>query len=513
MADPTAQPSPFNSAGISGIQRFGAWSRVYDEFLRELQGPTGMKLYREAIDNCPVIGAMLFAVQHLSRNVTFRIEPAKGVGVDPQLAAKVAARVEGALFEDMEYTWPDQLSEILTMIPYGWALCEVTYKKCRGTDPTAAPFWQPIEGKATDGPTGQGAPTPAFTPSKFNDGWIGWKSWGLRSQDTLFMWEWSEDSRALVMQQMAPPDYRLRRIPLSKSLLFRTQVSKNSPEGKSSIRNAIPSYIFRKNIQTIEAIGIERDLAGYPVIQMADPDKAAGRLPPDVWNDKDPEMVQLLANMKRIVRSVRRDEQEGMVLPWWAKFSLMSSSSSRAFDTNAIINRYDQRISVVMLADFIMLGHEAVGSKALASTKSSLFTSALNSFLANISAIVNRFAIPQMLQLNGVPLELAPTLTHGDAENVPIEALGNYIGQLAKAGMPLFPDADLEEALLESAKLPTSGVTDAAVDPLTDDTGQLDAPQDASTDPQPDVAAEGAQAKIARAAILAMARQRAGARR
>jgi hypothetical protein len=165
-----------------------------------------------------------------------------------------------------------------------------------------------------------------------------------------------------------------------------------------------------------------------------------------------------------------------------------------------------------MLADFILLGHDAVGSKALASTKSSLFTTALNSFLANISAIVNRFAIPQMLQLNGVPLELAPTLTHGDAENVPIEALGAYIGQLAKAGMPLFPDADLEEALLESAKLPTSGVTDAAVDSLTDDTDQLDAPRDASTNPQPDVAAEGAQTKIARAAIVAMARQRAGKR-
>jgi hypothetical protein len=492
MADETATPAtaPFTDLGISGIPRYGSVSRVYDEFLRQLQGPQGMKLYREAIDNCPIVGAFLFALQHLSKNVTFRVDPAADPTVDRRLAAQVAERVAGALFDDLDVPWPDQLSEILSMVPYGWALCELTYKRCLGPTPPqqTSPFLPP---PVLPGPWGQGADAEPFTPSKFTDGWISWKSWGLRAQDTLHMWEWNADSKATVMQQMAPPDYRVRRIPLSKALLFRAQINKANPEGRSVIRNAIPSYLYRKNIQNIEAIGIERDLAGYPVFQVKEPDQAKGLMPPDVWNTKDPQMLLLRGQIEGMARKIKNDEQAGLFLPYWLQFTLASTNGRRNFDTNAIIARYDQRIAMVMLADFILLGHDAVGSKALASTKSSLFTTALNSFLESACAVVNRFAIPQLLALNGVPPALAPTLQHGDAENVPIEAIGNYIGQLAKAGMPLFPNADLEEALLDAAKLPTSGVSDPGERPFEEDPSGLDTLADGEDPPAPQPAAAG----------------------
>lgn len=466
--------TPFYEIGISGIPRYGAISRVYDEFQRELQGPHGMKLYREAIDNCPIIGAFLFALQHLSRDVEFRVEPASGANVDSQLAGKVADRVKGALFDDLEYSWPDQLSEILSMVPFGWALCELTYKRCQGMTPPQQP--NPYQAPPLlAGETGQGPQEPDFTPSKFSDGWLAWKNWGLRAQDTLHMWEWDDRSRPLVMQQMAPPDYKVRRIPLSKALLFRAQVNKSSPEGKSVIRNAMPSYLYRKNIQNIEGIGIERDLAGYPVFTVIEPDTQKGIAPPDLWNTSDAKMVALLAQIQNMARSIRNDEQAGLVLPWWLKFTLASTGSRRMFDTNSVIERYDQRIAMVMLADFIMLGHGSVGSKSLASTKASLFTTALNSFLASIAGTINRVAIPQLMKLNGVPDELAPTVDHGDAEDVPLEALGNYIGALAKAGMPLFPNADLEKALLSAAKLPDAGVFDAEEE-YSEDLDTLDEP-------------------------------------
>src|SRR5260370_41908296 len=101
--------SPFIELGITGITRYGGVSRGYEEFLKELQGPAGMKLYREQKDNCPITGAFLFAAQHLARRTTFRLDPAN----DSNAAMKVAARVRGAIFDDMQTTWPDQLSEIL----------------------------------------------------------------------------------------------------------------------------------------------------------------------------------------------------------------------------------------------------------------------------------------------------------------------------------------------------------------------------------------------------------------
>lgn len=471
-----AQTAGFDTRelGISGVIRYGAISRVYEEFLRELQGPQGMKLYREAIDNDPIIGAVLFAIQYLCRSVTFRIEPSV-TAVDSVRALAVAARVKGALFDDLEVPWPDQLSEILTMAPYGWALHEIVFKKCAGGSPDGVYGGQPL---SPGGPTGQGIVPPTFAPSRFNDGFIGWRSWGLRAQDTLFMWEWDAQSRAVAMQQMAPPDYRIRRIPVAKCLLFRTQIAKQNPEGRSIIRNAIPSYLIKKNLQIVEAMGIERDLAGYPVITTVEPNIANGVMPPDLWNPNDTAMVSLLASIQKMVKAVRRDEQEGMVLPWWLKFSLITSGGSRAFDTSKIISRYDKNMAISVLADFIMLGHESVGSKALASTKASIFTAALSALLDSICAVINRFAIPQLLRINGIPAEYAPTLNHGNPENIPLEALGGYIKSLAVAGMPLFPNMELQEALLQAAKMPTAGVarTPAQNALMGDDEGRMEDP-------------------------------------
>ena len=74
---------------------------------------------------------------------------------------------------------------------------------------------------------------------------------------------------------------------------------------------------------------------------------------------------------KKMVRGVRRDENEGLVLPTQYDpdtkqplfdFELMSSGGTRQFDTNSIISRYEQRILMSVLADFILVGHEDTGS-------------------------------------------------------------------------------------------------------------------------------------------------------
>lgn len=450
------QAMGFGSYGISGLTRYGTISRVYEEFLRELQGPQGMRNYREMLDNDPIVGAIMFAAQHLCRKVSFKFKPAN----DSNKAKEIADFMGGAIFDDMESTWPDTLSEILTMLPFGWALMEFRMKRRLGMGPLRL---EPDPLGTNQAPGGVGTLVSDFAPSRFEDGQIGFRSWSLRSQETLFMWEFDEDSNATIMQQMAPPDYRIRRIPLTKSLLFRTQVSKNNPEGRSILRNAWVSYYMKKNLQVFEGIGVERDLAGYPMIQIEKPDIAKGQVVPDIWNPNDPAMVSLLTNMQRIVRSVRRDEQEGIVMPWWAEFSLVSTGSRRSFDTNEIIGRYDQRIAMSMMADFIMLGHEAVGSKALAATKISLFTSALSSFLDTGAAVVDRRAVPVLMRFNGWPMELSPTLEHGDVESVNLQDLGEFISKIAGTGFNPLATPEAQRAVMGAAKLPPEGISEAQV--------------------------------------------------
>ncbi len=455
----------FDAYGISGLTRYGAVSRVYEEFLRELQGPQGMKSYREMIDNDPICGAILFAANHLCRKVRFQFKAAD----DSNQAQWIAAKIGGMLFDDLDSTWPDTLSEILTMLGFGWSLLEFTTKRRLGMVDQSAPSTLLPPDQNTIG--GEGYKVSSFSPSRFNDGLIGFRALSLRSQETLFMWEFDDESNPIVMQQMAPPDYRIRRIPLSKALLFRTQVAKNNPEGRSLLRNAWTSYYFKKNLQIFEGIGIERDLAGYPMIQIEAPDLNKGQAPPDIWNPKDANASALLNQLKKIVRSVRRDEQEGLVLPWWAKFSLVSTGSRRSFDTNAIIARYDQRMSMSVMADFIMLGHEAVGSKALAATKISLFTASLSSFLDTVCAVINRKAVTLLMDFNGWPQELAPSMIHGDVESVSLEELGNFISKIAGVGFNPLMNPDAQRAVMELAKLPTTGIPNT----MASSTGAADA--------------------------------------
>lgn len=77
-------------------------------------------------------------------------------------------------------------------------------------------------------------------------------------------------------------------------MLFRTESVKDNPEGRSILRNAYRSWYFKRRIQEIEAIGIERDLAGLPVIH------APERL--EIWDSQDPDMVKINAALITMVK-------------------------------------------------------------------------------------------------------------------------------------------------------------------------------------------------------------------
>jgi hypothetical protein len=132
---------------------------------------------------------------------------------------------------------------------------------------------------------------------------------------------------------------------------------------------------------------------------------------------------------------------------------LLSSGGSRQFDTDKVIQRYDQRISMSVLSDFILLGHEQVGSFALGSQKMDLWTMSVEAIAKSIAEVMNQYAIPRLLKLNGMNTELAPFLTYGEVSSVDLNELSNYVQKLIGAGV-ITPDADLEAYLREQASLP-----------------------------------------------------------
>lgn len=232
-------------------------------------------------------------------------------------------------------------------------------------------------------------------------------------------------------------------IPIEKSLHFVTKSTKSNPEGKSILRGAYRPWYFKKRIQEIEGIGIERDLAGFPVLTG----------PTDLW---DEESKQLLAAAEAIVTGIRRDSREGLVLPDGWKLELLASGSKRNFDTNVIIERYNKLIATTVLADFIFLGQQAVGSFALSSNKTKLFSVAIGTYLDVICEVFNNQAIPRLIDINGEAFKGItdyPKMVHTDIEDPNLVQLADFISKMAGCGA-LTLDENLENHIRQVANLP-----------------------------------------------------------
>jgi hypothetical protein len=143
-------------------------------------------------------------------------------------------------------------------------------------------------------------------------------------------------------------------------------------------------------------------------------------------------------------------------------FELMSSSGSRQFDTNSIIQRYEQRILMSVLADFILVGHESTGSYSLHTDKTGIFRAGLNALVKTIADTLNRHLVPKLFAVNGWKLDELPRFEPTNVDPPDIQQLAGFISSTAGAGMQWFPDPELEKYVREIARLPE--MTDEAVD-------------------------------------------------
>jgi len=437
-SDERTRAKPVDELGLSGLNI--VTGEVDNEFLPALKGVKATRVFTEMADNDPVVGAVLHAIDMMLRGVEWSVQPAEE---DSEEAERGADFVRECM-EDMEHTWEEFISEVLTMLPHGWSFFEVVYKLRNGEE---VQDWEPsmMPGQ-TEGP-------PAST-SKHNDGRYGWRKFAIRSQETRQRWEVDSKGNIHGLWQQSPPTYELTFIPMAKSLLFRTTSRKNNPEGRSVLRNAYRPWYFKKRIEEIEGIGIERDLAGLPVAYIP-----AEYLAEDA-SDEDKYIAQLFYDA---VKNVRRDSQEGLVLPMQYdpdtgqplyQFTLLSTGGARSFNTDAIIQRYDQRIAMTVLADIILLGHDAVGSYALATSKEGMLRASLTAWLDLIAEVLNRFELPRLWRINGFDPDTMPSFTHGEVDSPTPSELAQFIQTLASTGMPFFPNQELENHLLEVAKLP-----------------------------------------------------------
>jgi hypothetical protein len=420
MAD-SKEVKYWTETGVSGLEAFGGY--VYQDPLRVLQGVNGSRIFFQMMENDPAVGAMMFAIKALIKQVKWIAQPASDSPED-QANADFLEECMG----DMEYGFDDYVDEMLGFLGYGFSITEICYKKRNGykRDPSEA--------------------------SKYNDGRYGWKKLAGRSQISITngQWDMSENNAKVNGVWQRPDTGGEFYIPMEKIIHLRTTIRNNNPEGRSILRSAYRPWYIKTRIENYEAIGVERDLAGLPVISC----------PADWFNPASPYRAQL-EELKNIATNVRRDEQEGIVLPNMKdvngnpmiEFKLMASSGQRQFNTGEIINRKNQEILMTTLADFLVLGHNNVGSNALAFTKAEVFQTALQSWVDIVIDGFNTQAIPKLMRLNGFNGDM-PRLASDGMDKIDTAMFINNLKQLSDIGYGSILDESVEDKLRNMLDLP-----------------------------------------------------------
>ncbi len=407
----------FTEIGVTGLRH--SFGRINDELLVHLKGKRGLRTFREMNDNDPTVGSIMFLFKTLMRKVPWISTPNPENPEDPK--AIDWAKFAQSLTVDMSQTWPDLITDILSMTWAGYSIHELVLKE-RG-------------GRVSD----------LTKRSRFDDGLIGIRKLPIRAQETIDQWVFDDHGDVTGFWQLnnQASNKKAARlfIPMAKAVLFRTESNKNNPEGRSLLRNAYRPWYFKKRIEEIEAIGIERDLAGLPVMQVPRRILSKNATPADI--ELRDEMIRVLSLLRRdalgyamVPAEVESDGQGGQ-RPSGFKLGLLTTGGRRQIDTSGIVTRYDQRIAMTLIADLVMMGMSKVGTFSMFTGKTNLVTMALEALLKQIRDPLNLFVIPTVMEANGVPENLWPHFVNGPIQAPPMTDIADFLARLTSGSPPV----------------------------------------------------------------------------
>lgn len=450
--------------GSEGLAQSGG--HIYQDLLKELQGRRAVEIYREMSDNDATCGALLNLISQMLKKITWSVSPASQADFD----VKAADFVQSCL-DDMETTFAEFLNDCFTGgLRYGFAIFERCYKRRAG---------------AQENP---------LYDSHYSDGHIGLRSLAGRAQDTIYRWLFDDSGRLLGFVQQAPPKFRIVEIPISKCLLFRPRTERNNPEGVSVLRQAYRSWFIKRSLENIEATGVEKDIAGMPVVWVPREVMAMAQQAP-FYSDGTPNpevqsAKKMLARFEEMATEMRQNAHAGLVMPSEYDeqnnkrfdITLLSSPGSKQLDVGRLIDRYDQAILRTQFADFLTLGASGgggSGSYAMHTDKTALFWDSLEGYLKVFTEAFNEQVIKPLLRVNSIPYSDYPKLEFSGLRTPDLGELGDFIVKCSQAGMELFPDGNLEDFIRKAAGWP-------AKTELYPDVSDV-APQDMGNDPPVEV--------------------------
>lgn len=384
--------------GCTGL--YVGQGRVIDNSIIPLRGPKKIKLLEEMVRFDSTIGAFNNMYQSTASSVTWRVKPKD----DTDEAKEVADFIHSCLFEDLNHSFQEMITNALTASQYGFAIIEPVYKLRNGKNKDKS------------------------KSSIYNDGLIGLAKLSARYQGSITKWNYDEDNRTIVsVTQKDPNSFTEKEIPYNKLLHFKHRSFNNNPEGVSLYIACATAYLKKKRTSLNEDIRYERGFDGLLDIkapqELLDP------------NTKNPAYLQTQKWIKDTAQNIRSGTDVAIAHPEFIKVDILSSGEGNIPDADKIIAREDRNIAVALLSDFFLASPKSGISGGFTQSKIKIFTNLVKEMLDEIKRVINFKLIPTLLEKNLMDVQLAPSIEFSEIGDLDLTNLMLFIQSADKSGL------------------------------------------------------------------------------
>lgn len=360
--------------GASGTNIFSGIIR--EDYNPKLSGTTAIKTYDEMRKSDGTVKAALLAIQLPIRRAEWFVSAASEDKQDQEIKEFVS----DCLFNQMSITWDDFIRQALLNVAYGVMVFEKVFDV------------REINGVQR----------------------IVWKKLAPRLPRTITAWQMTNGEDGITQSTTSGTSVN---IPMEKLLVFNNEKEGDNWWGVACLRAAYKHWYIKSTLEKIDAVAHERQGLGLPFV----------KLPPGATEADTTAAKNILSNM-------RAQEDGYLIEPDNVSVEFKDMKSSGIKDASRAIDYHDRQILKSVLAQFLALGSGASGSYALSRDHSTLFLQSIEAVANGIVDVINKYAIPQLVDLNFNGVKKYPKLDYSGISATDVEGLSTAYQRLVQTG-------------------------------------------------------------------------------
>jgi hypothetical protein len=368
--------------GRTGTSNFSGI--IQEEYLGKLAGTRAMRTYDEMRRSDATVDAGIQAVTLPIRRANWYVEPAS----EDKQDVEMAEFVQNNLMEYMTITWDDFLRQALLNIVFGVSIFEKVFEI------------KTIDGKDM----------------------ICWRKFSPRMPSTITAWQLKNKEDGVIQNTTEGGEVE---IPMDKLLVFCNDKEGDNWWGISKLRKAYKPWYIKSNLEKIDAIAHERQGLGLPSVKLGE--------------NASPEEI---AKATTVLSAMSAHEEGYLIQPANMNVEFMDMKASGTKDAARAIGYHDRQILKAFLAQFINLGSDASGSRALSEDQTTLFLQSIEAIADGIKDVINKYGIKQLIDMNWDGVSKYPKLQHSGIAREDIDKLSTTYQRLTQSGGLKAEDGD-----------------------------------------------------------------------